>query len=262
MQFQHIHLHLDGRIANIVLNRPQIHNAFDDEMIAEFHTALNALKNSKTLRLLILSATGKSFSAGADLNWMQKMVHYNFEENLVDAKHLANLLHELYIFPTPTLAVVQGNAFGGGVGLVAACDMAIASDHVNFCLSETRIGLIPAVISPYVINAIGVRAAQRYYLTAESFSADKAMKLGLIHEMTTAENLKIVQEEFTQHIMGNSPYALSEAKALLRATSRHAISEQMINDTVERIAKIRSSPEGQEGLLAFLQKRNPYWLND
>jgi methylglutaconyl-CoA hydratase len=242
---------------SITLNKPKYHNAFDLDMINEIYDALMLLSNSRDIRALFLGANGQSFSAGANLAWMQQSIEYTFEKNLQDATQLARLMHTLYHFPYPTIAFVQGNAYGGGVGLIAACDMAFAVKSAEFCFSEVRLGLIPSVISPYVINAIGERAARRYYLTAEKFNTQTALRLGLIHDEYTdiTETKKTLQHQF----ISNSPNAMKEAKALITATSRAPINVHMIEDTTSRIAKIRTSAEGQEGLKAFLEKRNPLW---
>ncbi len=246
-------------IATLTLNRPQIHNAFDDCMIAELIDALTQLNTDPDTRVVVLRGAGKSFSAGADLQWMQRMIDYDYEKNLADARQLAKLMSTLYHLHKPTIAAVQGAVFGGGVGLVACCDMAVAVDTVDFCLSETRIGLIPAVISPYVINAIGERAARRYYLTAERFSAMEAHVLGLVHIVCPAIAFEEAITHLTQHILQNSPAALAAAKQLIAVTSRNEINEPLIEDTAHRIAVIRTSEEGQEGLRAFLEKRKPSW---
>lgn len=249
----------DHAIATITLNRPEIHNAFDDQMITAMIDALHTIEHDADIRVVVLRAAGKSFSAGADLQWMQRMVHYSYEENLQDARQLATLMSTLYHFHKPTIAAVQGAAFGGGVGLIACCDMAVAIENVDFCLSETRIGLIPAVISPYVINAIGERAARRFYLTAERFSAAEAHRLGLVHAVCSAATFENTLTHLTDSIKQNSPAALTAAKQLITATSRAEINAPLIEDTAHRIAAIRTSPEGQAGLLAFLEKRKPTW---
>ncbi|NNM59022.1 MAG: enoyl-CoA hydratase/isomerase family protein [Legionellales bacterium] len=259
MPFQYITLKIEASIATLTLNRPEIHNAFDDVMIGEMSTALQKIEQLETVKILCLKAQGKSFSAGADLNWMQRMIEYNYEQNLEDAKHLAHLMNRLYHFPKPTIAVIQGAAFGGGVGLISCCDIAIASEKALFCLSEVRLGLIPAVISPYVISAIGERAARRYYLTAERFDVYEAKQLNLVHITCPAEELEKTSSDLAEQILQNSPLAVTAAKNLIAATSRGDIDNAMIEDTVHRIAAIRTSKQGQEGLRAFLEKRTPNW---
>jgi methylglutaconyl-CoA hydratase len=246
-------------IATITLNRPSVHNAFDDEMIVTLTNTLHDLECDPDIRVILLRGAGKHFSAGADLQWMQRIAHYTYEENVQDARQLATLMSTLYHLHKPTLAAIHGAAFGGAVGLIACCDMAVAIDTVEFCLSETRLGLIPAVISPYVINAIGERAARRYYLTAERFNASEAYRLGLVHITCPAATFEETIDHLVQSIKQNSPAALVAAKQLIAATSRSEINAPLIEDTAHRIAVIRTSAEGQEGLQAFLQKRKPNW---
>jgi methylglutaconyl-CoA hydratase len=250
---------LSSSIATITLDQPEVHNAFDDQMLQELLETIQQLQQNTSIRAVVLQAKGPSFSAGADLRWMKRMKDYNLQQNLADAKILAEVMYSLYTLNKPTLAVVQGATIGGGVGLVACCDMAIASTDAYFCLSETKIGLIPAVISPYVINAIGERAARRYYLTAEKIDTPTAQRLSLIHEYTTPADLPTLRDSFLHSILQNSPAALCKAKELIQRTSRGVIDEHMIQDTLEYIAAIRTSEEGQEGLSAFLEKRRPHW---
>jgi methylglutaconyl-CoA hydratase len=246
-------------IVNLILNRPEVHNAFDDKMISTLNQTLTELDNDQSVRVVLLSGQGKHFSAGADKNWMKRMTTYSLEENYTDALELGRLMKNLNNLSKPTIALVQGAAFGGGAGLIACCDIAIASEEASFRFSEVSLGLVPAVISPYVINAIGERAARRYFLTAEKFSAINAKVLGLIHEVTTKDNLTLTAHKFSDQLLANSPMAMSAAKALIRTTSRGEINDTMARETSRRIAEIRVSPEGQEGLHAFLQKRMPYW---
>lgn len=246
-------------VVNLILNRPEVHNAFDDQMISALNQTLIQLDNDQTVRVVLLSGRGKHFSAGADINWMERMTSYSLEENYTDALQLALLMKNLNNLSKPTIALVQGVAFGGGAGLVACCDIAIASEEASFRFSEVLLGLIPSVISPYVINAIGERAARRYFLTAEKFSAAEAKGLGLIHEVTTRDNLSLVANKFSLQFLANSPMAMSAAKDLIRTTCRGEINNAMERETSHRIAQIRVSPEGQEGLHAFLQKRTPSW---
>ncbi len=248
-----------NHIATITLNQPSIHNAFDNLMLEELLNHFDTIANNPEIRVLVLQANGKSFSAGANLKWMQRMKAYDYTENVIDAKLLADMMQSLYEMSKPTVAVVQGAAFGGGVGLVACCDIAIASDNAIFCLSETRLGLIPAVISPYVINAIGERQARRYFLTAEKIDATMALRLGLIHEALSAPALAEMKKILLQNLSQNGPRAIAAAKKLIVRTSRKSIDDDMINYTIEQIANIRVSEEGQEGLCAFLEKRQPAW---
>tara|TARA_R110002126_G_scaffold38317_7_gene114428 strand:+ start:562 stop:1479 length:918 start_codon:yes stop_codon:yes gene_type:complete len=254
-------LSIDQRgVANLVLNRPEVHNAFDNLMIAELIQVLDNLARNDQVKVLLLSANGKNFSAGADLNWMRSMAEKDYEQNLDDANELATLMHKLDKFSKPTIAMVQGAAFGGAVGLVACCDMAIASDTASFCLSEVKIGLIPAVISPYVMRALGERQSRRYFLTAERFTADTAKALGLLHEVVSASELPQQADALAEQLLQNSPAAMSAAKALIHNIYNRKISNNVVAHTTQAIAEIRVSDEGQEGLSAFLEKRRPNWL--
>lgn len=244
------------------LNRPELHNAFGDLMIAELIQALDALAAMPGLRVLLLCSTGKNFSAGADLNWMRAMAQKDYQQNLTDAGALALLMQKLNSFPLPVIALVQGAAFGGAVGLVACCDMAIATPKASFCLSEVKIGLIPAVISPYVVRAIGERASRRYFTTAERFDTQTALQLGLISEISDNEeagSLRTKAQPLIDAIITNSPQAVGAAKALVAYVADAPLEADTIAETSRRIAAIRVSPEGQEGLTAFLDKRTPAW---
>lgn len=263
MSQHYTEISIDSRgVANLILNRPEVHNAFDDQMIAELIRVLDQLAADDKVKVLTLSARGKNFSAGADLNWMRSMAQKNYQQNLDDANELAALMHKLDKFPKPTIALVQGAAFGGAVGLVACCDMALAEQGASFCLSEVKIGLIPAVISPYVMRALGERQCRRYFLTAERFSADSALTMGLLHQVVAAGELASQAEILIASLLQNSPAAVSAAKALLHNIYNRKISNNVIAHTTQAIAEIRVSPEGQEGLTAFLEKRKPAWLAD
>lgn len=246
--------------AIITLNRPEIHNAFDDTLIDALTEELKRLERDQSVRVVMLAARGKSFSSGADLNWMRRMADYSFEENLSDAMGLAELMKTLANLSKPTIALVQGAAIGGGVGLVACCDIALASEKANFCLSEVRLGLIPAVISPYVAAAIGSRATRRYFITAERFSAAEACRLGLVHEMMPAEELNARAEELSRLLLQNGPQAMASVKALVAEVALSFLDDDLIADTAERIAETRASEEGREGLSAYLEKRKPNWI--
>lgn len=253
-------VNVDARgVATLTLNRPDVHNAFDDGVINALIDAMAELRERDDVRVLVLSAAGKSFSAGADLGWMKRMASYSEADNLADAKQLAILMADLYSFPCPTLAVVQGAAFGGALGLISCCDIAIATDNASFCLSEVKLGLAPAVISPYVIQAIGPRAASRYFLTAERFNAATARDLGLVHEVATSEALSGVAEQLLTTLLANGPHALRATKKLIQ-TVRPASGEELFAYTTELIAKLRVSAEGQDGLSAFFDRRPPAWL--
>jgi methylglutaconyl-CoA hydratase len=246
-------------IATIRMNRPAVHNAFDDVLISALTSELRRLDRLPNARIIVLAANGKSFSAGADLNWMRRMAKYSREENLRDALALADLMRTLDGMDKPTIAKVQGAAFGGGVGLVACCDIAIASTEAAFCLSEVRLGLIPSVISPYVIAAIGERAARRYFLTAERFDAMEARRMGLVHEVVEVAALDETVAKIAGHLLKGGPQALAAAKKLIADVSRRPMDDGLSAETARRIAAIRVEPEGQEGLNAFFDKRSPDW---
>jgi methylglutaconyl-CoA hydratase len=250
----------DKNIATITLNRPLIHNAIDDQLILELMNVLRELEQKPQVRAVLLTAAGPSFCAGADLQWMRRMSTASQDENLRDAEQLAGMLRRLNIFPRPTVALVQGSAYGGGVGLVAACDVAIASEGSNFSLSEVKLGLIPAVISPYVIAAMGARAARRYFLTGERFSAEEALRLGLVHETVPADHLLRTADRVIASILEGGPRAHAEAKRLVFDVAGKPIEPAVIDETTRRIAAIRASPEGREGVAAFLDKRKPNWI--
>jgi methylglutaconyl-CoA hydratase len=248
-----------GAVATLWLNRPELHNAFDDSLIRDLTGALDEVGRDAATRVVLLAGKGKSFSAGGDLAWMKRMAGYSDAENEVDARALAELLHRLDSLPKPTVALVQGAAMGGGVGLVAACDMAIAAEGTQFALSEVRLGLIPAVIGPYVIAAIGPRAARRYFLTAERFDAARAVALGLVSKIVAAESLLAEGAALAAALAQNAPEALAEAKALIADVAGRPIDAELRAETARRIARRRASAEGREGVAAFLEKRKPRW---
>ncbi len=252
----------EGHVATVWLNRPDLRNAFNETAIAEITHAFRALDRERSVRAIILAARGPAFCAGADLNWMKKMAAYSEQENLADAAALADMLHVIYACSKPTIARVQGDCYAGGMGLVAACDIAVTVERAEFCLSEVKLGLIPATISTCVIRAIGERAARRYFLTAERFAAARAMQIGLVHEVVPDEQLDEVVDRIAHAIASCSPHAVSEAKRLVRDVSGETIEPHLVADTVRRIAEVRVSPEGREGVAAFLEKRKPFWLID
>ncbi|PKR55623.1 enoyl-CoA hydratase/isomerase family protein [Thalassospira marina] len=252
----------DNGIARITLNRPEIHNAFDDQLISDLTTTLKRLNDNENVRVVQLTGAGKSFSAGADLNWMKRMATYSHAENLADSRDLAALMKTLNFMGKPTIALVNGAAFGGGVGLAACCDIVIASEHAKFCLSETRLGLIPAVISPYVIEAIGVAQARRYFISAERFDAKTAQNIGLVHDVVSAEELLAKGDEMARTLLQNSPAAMQAAKDLIYAIANQPITDTIIEDTATRIADQRASAEGREGVSAFLEKRSAFWIKE
>jgi methylglutaconyl-CoA hydratase len=254
-------LERQGPLGLVTLNRADRHNAFDDTMVAELTEALRSMEAEDGIRAIVLAAAGRSFSAGADLNWMKRMAGFSMDDNRRDAMGLAALMRTLAHLRKPTVARVQGAAFGGGVGLVACCDIAIATTSATFSFSEAKLGIIPAVISPYVVAAIGERAARRYFLTAERFDAAEAWRLGLLHEIANDEaGMDEKIGDVVDALLACGPVAQTEAKALLRAVSGRAVTSELIQDTAERIAKIRSSPEGREGIAAFLEKRRAAWI--
>ncbi|MBA2690762.1 MAG: enoyl-CoA hydratase/isomerase family protein [Burkholderiales bacterium] len=247
-------------LAVLSMNRPQTHNAFDDELVADMTTALQEFDADPSVRIVILSAHGPSFSAGADLHWMERMANCAADENRRDAMRLATLMSTLNGLSKPTIARVHGPAYGGGVGLVACCDIAVASHDATFALSEVKLGLIPAVISPYVIAAIGERMARRYFLTGERFDAVEAYRIGLVQEITVDEaSLDEVINRLVSVLLAASPAAQVEAKKLIAAVAGRPVDEAMVRDTAERIARVRGSAEASEGMSAFLAKRNPAW---
>jgi methylglutaconyl-CoA hydratase len=257
----HIVIERQGPVGIVTMNRPEKHNAFDDALIAELTESLRSLEAEDAVRVVVLSAAGASFSAGADLNWMRRMAGYSMEDNRRDAMALGALMRTLNNLRKPTVARVQGPAYGGGVGLVACCDIAIASQAASFSLSEAKLGLIPAVISPYVVAAIGERPARRFFLTGERFDASEAWRLGLLHDLAVDdEDLDEKVGQAVDALIACGPAAQREAKELIRAVANRPLTSELIQDTAERIARIRSSPEGREGVSAFLEKRKPSWI--
>ena len=252
----------DHGVAQVRLNNPDKHNAFDDEIIGELTEAFVAIADNSNVRVMVLGSEGKSFSAGADLEWMKRMASYSYEENLRDASALALMLKTLNEIPQPTIARVQGAAFGGAVGLVSCCDMAVAASAASFSLSEVKIGLVPATISPYVIAAIGQRAARRYFVTAERFDAHRALQLGLVNEVVDAEQLDQEIDRLINTLLANGPEAVTGAKQLVFDVAGKPIDQQLIDATCETIAAIRVSEQGQEGLQAFLERRKPQWIKN
>jgi len=258
---QSILTEIDLGVGIITLNRPERHNAFDDALIGELSAAIDRMAADPAVRVLVISSTGKSFCAGADLNWMKRAAAYSSDENLRDARVLAGMLRKLAQCPKPTVARIQGPAYGGGVGLVACCDVAIATFDAQFSLTEVKLGLIPAVISPHVIAAIGERYARRYMLTAERFSAAEAYRIGLLHELVTDDAaLDEAVGEIVDALLNNAPGAMAECKQLITAVAWRPLSPQVVEDTAQRITRLRASAEGREGMSAFLEKRKPNWI--
>jgi methylglutaconyl-CoA hydratase len=246
-------------VATVTLNNPDKHNAFDDDVIALLTTIFSNIADNPDIRVMVLTSTGKSFCAGADLSWMKRMADYSYQENLADSNALARLFNVLNFMPQATIAQVQGAAFGGAVGLVSCCDIVVASDKASFCLSEVKLGLIPATISPYVISVIGLKAARRYFLTAERFFAEQAKSIGLVDEVVDSSELGSTTEGFVKTLLANGPVAIKAAKKLALNVANQPIDDKLIADTSERIASIRVSDEGQEGLTAFFEKRPANW---
>ncbi|MEJ5030587.1 enoyl-CoA hydratase/isomerase family protein [Comamonas sp. MYb69] len=249
-----------GPVATITLTQPDVRNAFSDEVIADITRAFTWVGAQDQVRAVVLAAEGPAFCAGANLNWMRAMADYTREENLVDAGKLAEMLRVIYTCPKPTIARVQGDVYAGGMGLVACCDMAVAASHAGFCLSEVKIGLIPATISPYVIRAMGPRAAHRYFLTGERFDAAEALRTGFVHQVVEAEALDSAVDGLLKHLLSASPAAVQACKKLVLNVAGREVDEALIAETVAGIADIRASAEGKEGVQAFLNKRKPSWL--
>lgn len=242
-------------VATLVINRPESHNAFDDILIQEMLKILQKLNHDPKIKIIQITSEGKIFSSGADINWMQRTLSYSLDENIKDATALSDLMWMLKFSSKPTIAKIQGAALGGGVGIVACCDIAVASSAATFSLSEVKIGLIPAIISPYVITAIGERAARRYMLTGETISALHAKHMGLIHEIANPEDLDNVVQAITEKLISNSQQAVKATKELINRVVNDPYGQENIQKNVEAIAAIRVSEEAQEGLMAFLEKR-------
>jgi methylglutaconyl-CoA hydratase len=249
-----------NQVALVALNRPQVRNAFDDTLIGELTAALRALDAAPDIRAIVLLGAGPVFCAGADLNWMRRMASYSYEENVADASALATLLQTLHDVSKPTIARVHGAAMGGGVGLIACCDIAIATPDATFALSEARLGIIPATIGPYVVEAIGARQARRYMITGERFTAAEAYRIGLVHDLAPIEELDAKVNAFLGELMLAGPHAQAAVKGLVRVVAGRTIDRNMIADTVERIAHIRATDEAREGMSAFLSRRTAAWV--
>jgi methylglutaconyl-CoA hydratase len=262
MTFQALQIELTGPVATIWMNRPEIHNAFDEILIAELTAACIALNEDSDVRVVILAGRGKSFSAGADLNWMKRAANNGIDDNLNDARALANMLRTLAEMKKPTIARVQGAALGGGMGLAAACDIAVASTKAVFATSEVRFGIIPAAISPYVLRAIGGRQAYRYFQSAERIDAARAREIGLVHEAVEAEALDAKVQEIVDALLQGGPLSQAAAKELIRAVDKQPINNTLVEDTAHRIAHLRATPEAKDGIAAFLEKRSPAWIGE
>jgi methylglutaconyl-CoA hydratase len=261
MQYETLKVEVAGQIATVTLNRPEVRNAFNETMIAELSAAFTALDTHEDVRAVVLAANGKAFCAGADLNWMKKMAGYSDDENRADAMRLAGMLSAVYRCSKPVIARVNGDAYAGGMGLLAACDIVVAVDSAHFCLSEARLGLIPATIAPYVIRALGEQASRRYFVTAEAFDCASALRLGLVSEAVSAEQLDATVAQLAQTLCANGPQAVRACKRLVQDIAGRELSDALIEDTAARIAKTRAGAEGREGVASFLEKRQPGWRN-
>jgi methylglutaconyl-CoA hydratase len=250
----------DG-IGRITLNRPEVRNAFDDALIAALTSAFRDMDQDASIRVVALAGNGTAFCAGADLNWMKRMAGYSYDENLRDARALAEMLATLDRLDKPTIARVHGPAFAGGTGLVAACDIAVGTPEAKFCFSEAKLGLSPATISPYVMRAIGARAANRYFLTAEVFDAEEALRIGMLSALVPAAELDATVDALARHLLAGGGEAHARIKDLIRDVAGRPVDDALKADTARRIAEIRSSPEGREGIASFLEKRKPKWFS-
>lgn len=255
-------VNITAGVATITLHRPDVRHAFNETMIHELTQTFQALGQNTAVKVIVLAASGQLFCAGADLNWMKKQAGYLFEENRLDAERLAMMLYTVHTCPQPVIAKIQGDCYGGGVGLAAASDMVVASKEAHFCLSEVKLGLIPATIGPYVIKAIGARFAHRYFLTAERFDATTAAHMGLVHEVVDHEKLDAHVEKWSSLLKKNGPQAMARAKQLIHYVASKEIDTPLIKATAEDIAHVRVSKEAQEGITAFLNKRLPNWCQE
>ena len=250
-----------GGVARVTLNRPELRNAFDDALIGKLRASFEDVASDRTIRVMVLAGNGPAFCAGADLNWMKRMAGYGYEENLADARALAQMLATLDRLPKPTIARVHGPVFAGGTGLVAACDIAVGTPEAQFCLSEAKLGLSPATISPYVMRAMGEREARRYFLTAEVFDAAEAFRIGMLSIVVEQSELDPTIEGLLKHLMAGGPEAHAKIKALIRAVAGRRPDDALVAETAEHIAEIRGSPEGKEGIASFLEKRKAAWCS-
>lgn len=259
MQYETLGVAFAGHVATVTLNRPDVRNAFNEKMIAELTSVFGLLDTRDDVRAVVLAANGKAFCAGADLNWMKKMAGFSDEENRADALRLAHMLAAIYRCRKPVIARVNGDAYAGGMGLIAACDIVVAVETARFCLSEARLGLIPATIAPYVIRALGEQASRRYFTTAEAFDCATALRLGFVSEAVPEDRLDATVRQIADSLATNSPSAVRECKRLVQDMAGRMIDETLIEDTAARIARIRASEEGREGVASFLEKRTPAW---
>jgi len=261
MTYQHLTLSTDQRgVARVTLNRPEVKNAFSETLIAEIADAMRALSKDANVRAVVLAGAGNAFSAGADLSWMKRASEFSAAENMGDARRLAGMLHAIHTCEKPVIALVQGACIGGGVGLASACDVVIAAEDAFFALSEARLGIIPAVISPFVLHAIGARQARRFFLTGERFDAAKAKEIGLVHMVCLKAQMEATLDGVVKNLLASGPAAQKEAKALIRLVAGRAVDDAVMEETAGIIARIRATPEGKEGVAAFLEKRKATWI--
>jgi len=261
MNYQYLQLEQNNQVMTIWINRAEMHNAFNTDVIHELDTCFQALHHNDEIRVVILAGRGKNFSAGADLNWMKQAGSASQDENEADALKLAHMLHRLATLKQPTIARVQGIAFGGGMGLASACDICIASTEAKFATSEVRLGLAPSTISPYVIRAIGARQASRYFLTAEHISAEQAKSMGLVHEVTAPDDLDTTITKIVDNLLMGAPFAQSASKQLIQIVDLQEVTDELMLKTAQHIAHIRQGSEAKNGLNAFLNKQCPAWIN-
>jgi methylglutaconyl-CoA hydratase len=248
-----------GTVARVFLNRPDVRNAFNDTVIAELTAAFRELGADASLRAIVIGGHGKAFCAGGDLNWMRAMADYSWEQNRADAQALADMLYTLYTCPLPLVGRVHGDCYAGGVGLASVCDVLVAAEGMHFCLSEARLGLLPATIGPYVVRALGQQASRRYFISAERFSAAEAHRLGFVHELCSLETIDAKVDTIVQTLVANGPAAVKASKTLVHDLAGQPLTPELRADTARRIADIRASDEGREGVQSFLQKRTPRW---
>jgi methylglutaconyl-CoA hydratase len=249
----------DGAVARVFLNRPDVRNAFNDAVIAELTAAFRGLGTDASVRAIVLGGHGKAFCAGGDLNWMRAMADYSWQQNRADAQALADMLWTLYTCPVPVVGRVHGDCYAGGVGLASVCDVLVAAEGMHFCLSEAKLGLLPATIGPYVVRALGQQASRRYFVTAERFSAAEAHRLGFVHELAHPETIDATVDAIVQTLVANGPAAVRASKQLVRDLAGAPLTAELRADTARRIADIRASDEGRDGVQAFLHKRKPSW---
>ncbi len=259
-KYETVILDIENKVATVTLNRPEVHNAFNDQMLIELIDVFKELEKDESVRVVVMTGNGKSFCAGADLNWMGSMINYSYEENIEDSNRVSECMYRLYTLPQPTICRANGSAIGGGMGLVSACDIVIAAETAKFSLSEVKIGLVPACISPFVIQKIGVNGAREYFLTGERLTAEKAFRAGLANRVVSFEDMDNAVDELVERLLSSGPQAIAYCKELIRNVPTMDL-EEAGTYTAEMIAELRVSDEGQEGIKAFFEKRKPNWMN-